>query len=416
MLVRKWDATRVFLLMSGLTSLGFTFAVTLNMVYQVQTVGLSPLQLVLVGTTLELSIFLFEIPTGVVADVYSRRLSILIGFALIGAGLIVEGLVPHFTAILLGQVLWGVGYTFTSGATEAWITDEVGEERVGPVFLRASQVGSLLGLVGALIATALGSLVINLPIVLGGLLFVLTTVLLSLVMPENGFSPTPAAERESWRQMADTLRGGVRLVRTRPALLIILGIGLFFGLYSEGYDRLSTKHLLESFTLPALGDFQPATWVGLMSVVGSLLSIAATQWVIKRVDMTQTGAIARASYWLTGLLVAGLIAFGLASSFGMALVCIWVIGVLRTLIGPLQATWINQDLDSKVRATVISMSGQVDAFGQIVGGPPVGGLGNVSVRAALVASGLILSPTLLLYAWALRWENRAVVAENAEVA
>jgi DHA3 family tetracycline resistance protein-like MFS transporter len=48
------------------------------------------------------------------------------------------------------------------------------------------------------------------------------------------------------------------------------------------------------------------------------------------------------------------------------------------------------------------MSGQVDAFGQIAGGPIVGIIGNTSIRAALIASGLILSPVLLLYAHATR--------------
>ena len=78
------------------------------MVYQVETVGLGPLELVLVGTILELTAFLFEIPTGVVADLKSRRLSIIIGYALIGAGFVLEGSIPLFWAVAVAQVLWGV--------------------------------------------------------------------------------------------------------------------------------------------------------------------------------------------------------------------------------------------------------------------------------------------------------------------
>ena len=81
------------------------------MVYYVKDVGLSPLQMVLVGTTLEVACFLFEVPTGIVADLYSRRLSIIIGFTLIGAGFLLQGLVPAFIAILAAQVLWGIGYS-----------------------------------------------------------------------------------------------------------------------------------------------------------------------------------------------------------------------------------------------------------------------------------------------------------------
>ncbi len=72
-----------------------------------------------------------QVPTGVVADVYSRRLSIIVGTIMIGLGFAFEGSTPHFWAVLVAQVIWGVGATFTSMATEAWISDEVGGERAG---------------------------------------------------------------------------------------------------------------------------------------------------------------------------------------------------------------------------------------------------------------------------------------------
>jgi MFS transporter, DHA3 family, tetracycline resistance protein len=400
--VNKLDAYKTYLFLSGASALFFTLVFTVNMVYQVQTVGLTPLQLVLVGTTLEVVIFLFEVPTGIVADVYSRRLSIIIGLFLIGLGFIVEGSVPRFEAILLAQVLWGLGITFTSGATEAWITDEIGEDRAGQAFLRGSQVGQIVGLAGTVIAVVLGSLLLTLPIVLGGMLFLVLAVFLMLFMPETGFQPTPREERTSWQQMGHTLRSGVGLVRVRPILLTILGIGLFYGLYSEGLDRLGTPHLLQNFVLPTIGNFQPVVWIGMIDLVLGLLGIVATQLVIKRLDTTNHLAVARASFLFSALLVASLLGFALAGSFVVAVVASLAIGILRTLIGPIQATWINQHVDSNVRATVISMSGQVDAFGQIAGGPIVGVIGNISIRAALVASGLILSPVLFLYARATR--------------
>jgi DHA3 family tetracycline resistance protein-like MFS transporter len=400
--VNKLNAYKTYLFLSGASALFFTLVFTVNMVYQVQTVGLTPLQLVLVGTTLEVAIFLFEVPTGVVADVYSRRLSIIIGLLLIGLGFIVEGSIPHFEAMLLAQVLWGIGHTFTSGATEAWITDEIGEDKAGHTFLRGSQIGNIVGMAGTVVAVALGSVLLNLPIVLGGILFLALAVFLMLFMPETGFKPTPREERSSRQQMGHTLRSGIRLVRVRPILLTILGIGLFYGLYSEGLDRLWTPHLLQNFTLPTIGNFQPVVWIGTIDLVLGLLGIVATQLVIKRVDMTSHTAVARASFLFSALLVASLFGFALAGSFVVAVLTRLAIGVLRTIIGPIQATWINQHVDSGVRATVISMSGQVDAFGQIAGGPIVGIIGNTSIRAALIASGLILSPVLLLYVHATR--------------
>ena len=150
--------------------------------------------------------------------------------------------------------------------------------------------------------------------------------------------------------------------------------------------------------MPDFGGLQPVAWIGILGIYGRLLSTAATQIVMKRLKTDDNSAMARAQFVLIGLLIGSLFVFALAGSFFLALIAWWGIGIARTLYGPLEDTWINRNLDSSVRATVISMRGQVDAIGQIVGGPPVGIIGErLGIRAALVASGLILSPVLPLY-------------------
>jgi DHA3 family tetracycline resistance protein-like MFS transporter len=133
-----WEAKTVYLLLSSASAFFFTTILTINLVYQLQVVHLNPLQLVLVGTVLEITLFLTQVPTGALADVYSRRLAVMMGLALIGAGSLLEGSIPQFWAILLAQVLWGVGITFMDGADSAWIADEVGGTQLGPLLLRSS--------------------------------------------------------------------------------------------------------------------------------------------------------------------------------------------------------------------------------------------------------------------------------------
>ena len=243
------DAYRIYLIMEGAAAFFFGLIFTVNMVYQVTVVELNPLQLVLVGTLLETVIFLFEVPTGIVADVYSRRLSVIIGLALIGLGFALEGLIPAFGAVLAAQVLWGLGATFTSGATQAWIADEIGEDRAGAAFMRAAQIGAIAGLAAIPISVTLASLNLRIPIVLGGALFVALAVGLSLVMPEDGFKPAPRATRSPWGPMRQTLRDSLRLIRGRGVLLTFLAISAVYGLYIEGFDRLWTAHFLDDFTL-----------------------------------------------------------------------------------------------------------------------------------------------------------------------
>src|SRR3954471_23298760 len=114
------SAYRLFLLVSGVNALALDMAFTLNLIYQTEVVGLGPLRLVLVGTVLELVLFVAQIPTGVIADLYSRRLSVVLGYALMAAGLLVWGLVPTYGAVLLGNVIWAVGWTCVDGAQQAW--------------------------------------------------------------------------------------------------------------------------------------------------------------------------------------------------------------------------------------------------------------------------------------------------------
>ena len=152
--------------------------------------------MVLVGTVLEVTVLLFEVPTGAVADVYSRRLSVLIGLALVGCGFLLEGSIPLFWAVLGAQVLWGIGYTFVSGALQAWLAaTRLVSKRPGRFFLRSAQVELIAGLVGTGASAWLARRWLQLPILLGGALYIALAAFMALIMPERGFRPTPAEER-----------------------------------------------------------------------------------------------------------------------------------------------------------------------------------------------------------------------------
>lgn len=399
---RRLSAYAVYLILRGGIALFFALVFTVNMIYFVTTLKLDPLQLVLVGTVMEATVFLFEVPTGVVADVYSRRLSVIIGVFLLGLSFLILGAIPTYAAVLIGQVVWGIGYTFTSGAAEAWIADEIGEERAGPAFMRASQIGSVGSIIGTIGAVALGALTqLSVPILLGGVMLIALGAFLVVTMPETGFHRASESDRRSWAGLFETFRAGVRLVRVRPALIGILLIGVVYGVASEGYDRLWHKHVIETITLP--GMFEPVVWLGALGIIGTGISLVTKEFVRRRVDFNSPTAVARAAMILNLLIAGGILVLALTDHLVIAVAALWVIGPLRSTSDPVFTAWINQNLDPKVRATVLSMSGQVDALGQVVGGPAVGMVGNlVSVRAALAISAVIWSAATPLYRRSLR--------------
>jgi MFS family permease len=398
----RWPAgaVPVYLLLRGGSDLLFTLIFTLNLVYQVTVVGLNPMQLVLVGTLLEVVCFLFETPTGIVADVYSRRLSILIGLFLVGVGFVIEGSIPHFAAVLLCQVFWGIGATFLSGAVEAWITDEVGDQQVGPVFLRGTQVGLIGTVLGILGAVALGWNSVQVPVLAGGIGFLILSVALLQIMPEHGFTRAEPGEAGRMADLMGMFHDGIVLARKRPVVGRLLAVSLVVGLSSEAFDRIWTVHVLENLERPsAFGLDNVALWFGAIHLVGTLIGLLGTE-VARRLhsESLHAGAPVRLLIAMAVIKVLATVGFARSPATWIALPLFWSRGVAEMIAGPVQAAWMNRNLEPRVRATVLSMAGQFNAVGQIAGGPPLGAIGNrVSVRGALVASGLVYAPVIWIY-------------------
>ncbi|HVU65720.1 MAG TPA: MFS transporter [Ktedonobacteraceae bacterium] len=411
---RRFGAYPIFLTLSFVYGLATTTIFTVNLLYQFEIARLSPLQLVLVGTVLESSCFLCQVPTGALADLYSRRLSIIIGVVLTGLAFVLEGSFPVFWLIAGSMIFYGVGATFISGAQEAWVADELGEERLDKALLRASQMGQVGNILGALLSVALASLRLNLPVVCGGALLILLGIFLSVFMPEQGFRARPGGERQSWRELSRTFREGLRAAWSNPLLLLILGVGLFYGLASEGYDRLGLPHLQNDFSIPGFGPFAPVVWFGFFSVLGNLLSIGVTELVRRHLKLEHQRVTVRALLLLNGLSMAGLLAFAWAGNFFLAAFANWWVSISRSLKEPIYYAWLARNSPARARATVISFAGQMDALGQIIGGPPVGSIGTIfSLRVALTSVSLILAPILLLYLIALRLIRRSPAARVA---
>lgn len=404
----KLDAYKLYLILVGATAFSFSLFATMSGVYRVD-VGLTAMQLVLVGTMLELSVFIFEIPTGIVADVYSRRLSIIIGYGIIGLGFILEGSFRLVGAIWLAQWVWGLGYTFTSGAQSAWLADEIGEENLTAAFLRAAQVGTICGLLGVGASALIGTLNVGLPLLLGGAGMLLTTLFLLFFMPEKGFTPTPKAERDTWGDMIATFRKGAAVVRGSQILMVIFAISLCIGLSSEGLDRFWEAHFIRNFTFPTLWHLDYVIWFGIMNIGTSLITLAVTEFVRRRLDTEDEQKAIWALVVIELLMIVGIFTFAWAGNFTVALAAYWTTFVFRRTAWPIFDGWVNKQIAPQVRATVLSMHGQMDAIGQILSGPLMGVIATIgSLRIALTAVGGLWLAVIPLLLWGLALVRRKV--------
>jgi MFS transporter, DHA3 family, tetracycline resistance protein len=415
--VRRLDALHVYYGIEFFEDIARHAAFTVWAVYLVRDVGLNPLELVLLGTVGEITYFLSEVPTGVIADAYSRRLSVILGLFLNGISAIVVGLSHDYAFILVGSMVWGVGSALMSGAYEAWITDEYGVEGIARVFLRGAQFAYSGAILGAILGVAVATQDLGAALVFGGLVWIATGIACAFVMPEHGFRRKPADERLSpARELQRNAVVGARLIRGHHVLLLIVGITFFAGAASEGLDRLWEAHLIRDVGLPELWGLDPVVWFGVFNVAGLAAGIVITSMLIPRFARAGDGELAGALLLLTAILSVGMVVFGLATGFALAAGAYLVARLARRINEPLYAAWLNRNIeDSSVRATVNSLVGQSDAIGEIAGGPAIGIVGTLSgMRAALVASGLLLTPAIALYTRALRHGGREPELEEAE--
>jgi DHA3 family tetracycline resistance protein-like MFS transporter len=406
--MRRLSATHTWFAYEAVASFFWTLSFTVAAVFFVLELGLSPLELVLVGTAMELAVFVFEVPTGIVADTYGRKRSVVIGMFVLGGSYLLVGVSTAALGVIAAYAVWGLGWTFLSGAFDAWLADEVGEEGLASVYHRGAQIDRVAGLLGIGVSVGLAQVDLRLPILIAGVGTIALGVLLLVAMPETGFRPRPSEGRGQLAAMRATGREGVRAVRGRPVLLAILGIAAFGGMWSETFDRLWEAHFLENVGLPGIGELDPVVWFGILNAGSVVLAIALAVPLRKRLEHAGQARAARVLFGLDAFLFASALVFALAGSLWLAVGAFWATRVARNVAGPVFDTWVQRSIgETDARATVLSITNQADAVGQWTGGPFLGGLGNVfGIRAALGAGAFCMAPALWLYGRAARHDGR----------
>ena len=372
-------------------------------VYLIREVGMSPLQLVLAGTALEVAYSVFEVPTGVVADLRGRRLSLVVAGVVMGAGMLLVGLVPHVAAVLAGMAVWGAGWTFRSGAEDAWLADETDPATMNRAYHRGAQVGRLARLLGLAAAAPLALVDLSLPVVVAGGVAVAVAVLVAVAMPERGFVRPERTGGRMAHGLATTRAGagggaedpGAASGARHPAGPRRLAGGLRpavggappGGRRGAGPVRARRRHLVQrdrgGRDHPVVRGGGPAG-----AAVGAAVALR----------------LARLLLGMHVLLFLGAAAFAFAGSWWLAVAAYLATSVVRDLTGPPFRAWLNGSItDSSHRATVLSLTSIAGSAGEWGGGPALGLVGNVyGVRAALAAGAAMLLPTVGLFGRAVR--------------
>jgi MFS transporter, DHA3 family, tetracycline resistance protein len=391
--------------------LGISYATVT--VYWVTSGRLNPLQLLLLGTSLELSYFVFQLPTGVLADLVSRRLCVLSGLFIVGIAQVMASLSASFGNLMAAWALLGLGAALNNGAQDAWIADELsaelGDDRMTGIYLRATQLGLIATVAGSLLSgvIALGGL--ELPLRIGGGLICLLAAGAAVVMPERHFQPAArqvgvgSVIRQAGGALAEQTRSTHRAVLAVPGLVLLFGMTLFVGMWSESFDRLWGAFLLRDIRFPRVGGLHPAMWFSLFACAAAVLGLGATEVARRRTQRLGPDSIVGALLVLTVAIGAAAVGLATAHAFAVVAVTYLVVSVLRPVLDPLVSGWMVGRIEPSVRATALSAKDMFDSGGQIVGGPVVGAIGTLaSLRIALLAGAAALGPAAAFIAAASR--------------
>ncbi len=374
--------------------------------------GLDILQVMLVNTAFTVGQLMFEVPTGVIADTLGRKISLLLGVAtLLVSTLLYVGAARFgwgMPVFVLASVLLGLGFTFQTGAADAWLVDALdhtgwgsGKERV---FGWGGMAFSTSMLVGTLGGGVLGQIDLALPYVVRSGILAVCFVVISLVMRDVGFAPRPLRRSTFRRETRAILDAGVRYGWrhrvVRPLMFVSLAQGLFFmyGFYS-----------LQPYLLQLLGS--RLIWaVAAVTAAGSVTGIAGNA-LVGRVMKGRSGRrrAGRVLAALAGLQATLALAIGLAGALAPPSARgLWVFALVTSLwmvfsltmgvTGPVRAAFINEQIPSAQRATVLSLDSFFADVGGAAGQPGLGLVAKVaSIPVGWMVGALALAVAPLLY-------------------
>src|SRR3954471_20074459 len=335
---------------------------------------------------------LFEVPTGIVADTIGRRTSYLLGtLTLSGASLLyvalwqIEAPFWEWAAVSL---LLGLGFTFFSGAVEAWLVDALAatgyDGRLETVFGRG-QIVTGAGMLGGSVAGGFIAQQISLgaPFVLRGAILLVMFVVAFRLMHDVGFTPEKGGRpiTEMRKIASNSIEYGWRV----PAVKWLMVEALF-----TGGVGIYAFYALQPYLLELYGDPHAYEIAGLAAAIvagAQILGGIAAPW-IRGLFHRRTSAL----LVMAAVGVVNLVLIGLAQSFAgvIGLTVLWALFFAATM--PIRQTYINRMIPSRQRATILSFDSMMSSTGGVWAQPVLGraadvyGYGTSYVFSAAIAA------------------------------
>ena len=356
--------------------------------------GLDLFQMSAVPAIYFITTFLFEVPTGAVADLMGRRVSFLLSCVTRMVAFGLYAFARGFADCVIAEFIDALGSTWATGALDAWAVDGMAAEgnrcAADRFFTRAHMSARSLMMVSCLASGYLGQRDLRLPWLLGASGFAVTTIVAFVVMRETGSARVAGGWASVHRSLGRAVGEGLVTVRDTPVLLVLCGLTLA-GAFGAMPATLLWQPRIQA--LSGEGTWLLG-WVAASLNVTSLIGSAAIARVLGRVSRERM--LCAAALWRSTMFVL----VGLAAGVGPAVAGLLLQEMSFGMTEPLVQAWMNEHIAAERRATVLSVRAMFFTLGAAAGLVCIGLLArDVGMRAAwlacaavfvLVACGFIL--------------------------
>jgi MFS family permease len=321
---------------------------------------------------------LFEIPTGVIADTVGRRASFLSSVSVLCVGTLVYVAIPWagwspLLSFTIVSVLLGLGFSFYSGAVEAWLVDALHAAGfagdLDTVFSHGAFVSAAAMLIGTVGGGLLGQLDLSIPFLARSALLALAFGLALIGMRDLGFQARPLKLETLRRELASVASAGLRYGWSQPSLRLLMLASavqnsfIIWGFYAwQPYFQ----RLLETDAVWFAG--MVAAGVAAATMLGNALVDYFARLCGKRTTLL---------LWAASLQTLAGVAVGLSPNFPAALICLLLVTATTGVIGPVRQAYIHKTVAGEQRATVVSFDSMVGNLGGAGGQAGLGWLAKM---------------------------------------
>jgi MFS family permease len=406
---------QVYLLLLLLHTLAASFIWGINTLFLLDA-GLSNAQAFAANAFFTAGLVLFEVPTGVVADTRGRRLSYLLGTLTLAIATLLYLLMwrvsAPFWAWALTSALLGLGFTFFSGAVQAWLTDALafsGYFRAGGALESVLAKGEIVegaAMLGGSVAGGVVAQATNLgvPYILRAIVLALTFILAFALMRDTGF--TPSRGKHPIQEMKSVLRGSIEHGLANPPVRWIMLAAPF----TEGVT-IYAFYAMQPYLLELYGDARAYAVAGLAAAIVAGAQIAGGLLVphLRRVFRRRTTVLLAG----TSLSTVILLTIGFVPKFWVAIVLLVVWGLMFAALMPVRQAYLNGLIPSRERATVLSFDSLLGSSGAVGIQPLLGRAADVWSYPASYAWGAAIQALAIPFVWLARRERAAADAIDA---